>query len=111
VLRHTVISELRKQSSHELPFDDGSVLMAPEVVRKLQVPDDTDRIIDGVILRAALGTLSPAKREAIQRVYLGEGARGKKGPLSGIERSRLAYGRGELRAALEETGIDSYDLA
>jgi RNA polymerase sigma factor (sigma-70 family) len=84
------------------------LLTLEEAYEQLQF-DDTEQILDGLILREALDALSPAHRQVLWLAYT-EGLTQQQiaerlGLALGTVKSRMFHGMRALRAALEERGF------
>lgn len=101
VARHLVVDEARSaRRRHEQP-----VAEPPE----LAAPDDTDALLDQLLVEDALAALSADHREVIVRTYYGGLSVGQTAAVLGIPdgtvKSRLHYGLRALRLALQERGV------
>jgi RNA polymerase sigma-70 factor, ECF subfamily len=101
VARNLVIDDARSaRRRHEHP-----VAELPEGQR----PDDTDALLDALLIEDALGALSADHRAVIVTAYYGgrsvaEAAQ-ELGIAEGTVKSRLHYGLRALRLALQERGV------
>ncbi len=101
VARHLVIDEARSaRKRHEAP-----VAELPESARD----DDTDALLDALLIEDALSTLSREHRAVIVAAYYGgrstAQAAQELGIPEGTVKSRLHYGLRGLRLALQERGV------
>ncbi|MBW1638456.1 sigma-70 family RNA polymerase sigma factor [Microbacterium resistens] len=101
VARHLVIDEARSaRRRHERAV--------PEVPEGT-APDDTDRLIDALLIEDALAALSAEHRAVIVAGYFGgrsvEEISGELGIPKGTVKSRMHYGLRALRLALQERGV------
>ena len=101
VARNLIIDDAR--SAHrrrELGVDE---------VPERTTPDDTDAVLDRLMVSDALGSLSREHRAAIVEAhYLGRSVREiaeREGIAEGTVKSRLHYGMRALRLALQERGV------
>ena len=101
VARNLIIDDAR--SAHrrrELGVDE---------VPERATPDDTDAVLDRLMVSDALGSLSPDHRAVIVEAhYLGRSVREiaeQEGIAEGTVKSRLHYGMRALRLALQERGV------
>jgi RNA polymerase sigma-70 factor (ECF subfamily) len=82
---------------------------AVEVVPERAGGDDTDQVLDRILLTDALAGLSPDHRSAVvDAYYLGHSVREiaeRQGVPEGTVKSRLHYGMRALRLALQERGV------
>ena len=101
VARHLVIDEARSaRRRHEVVIAEP-----PERVGS----DDTDALLDAIIIEEALATLSSEHRAVIISAYYGgrsvAQAANELGIPEGTVKSRLHYGMRALRLALQERGM------
>ena len=101
VARHLVIDEARSaRRRHEVVVAD-----APERVGS----DDTDALLDAIVIEEALGSLTTEHRAVIVSAYYGgrsvAQAAVELGIPEGTVKSRLHYGMRALRLALQERGM------
>jgi RNA polymerase sigma-70 factor (ECF subfamily) len=103
VMARSVAEDVRKRPS-------SRVLAAAEEVDPPEVPDDVDRLMDGLVVREALDSLSPTHRGVLSLAYdegltQSEIAKQLSIPL-GTVKTRMFHGLRALRVALQERSFD-----
>jgi RNA polymerase sigma-70 factor (ECF subfamily) len=101
VARNLLVDDLRSARFRR----EQAVEAVPERARG----DDTDQVLDRILLTDALAGLSPEHRAAVvDAYYLGHSVREiaeRQGVPEGTVKSRLHYGLRALRLALQERGV------
>jgi RNA polymerase sigma-70 factor, ECF subfamily len=104
VIARSVASDLRKRPSSRplVPVEDAQLPLQR---------DSVDRILDRLMVRDALDSLSPAHREVLRLVHENgltqSQIAGRLGLPLGTVKTRMSHGLRALRAALIELGFDA----